>query len=351
MTARERVWAALAGRDVDRPPVSFWGHFYHRESTAADLVVATLEAWQRYGWDWIKLNPRKHYHVEPWGVRYRYPGVPDVKPRLEAWPIHAADDWARITPQPPDAGALGEQIEAVRLLRSALPADVPLIETVFTPLAVLGEMVEKPEDLRAHLESHPDHVRGALEAVTETFVPFVREVIRAGADGIYFATVDWASADLLTPALHREWSRPRDLRVLAAAAGAPFNVLHVCGRRNLLFELADYPVAAFSWAATDPTNPTLAEGRARLHAPVMGGISQEGALLTGEPAAVRAEYEAGLRATGGRGWLVAPGCSIRPATPPANLLAVRDAVASTRRISSSAPDTCCDSSSNREVQP
>ena len=330
MTSRERVWAALAGGGLDRPPVSFWGHVYHRENSAAELTTATLEAWERHRWDWVKLNPRKHYHVEPWGVRYRYPGVPDAKPRLEAWPVHAPGDWARVTPRPSDAGALGEQLEAVRAVRAALPADVPLIETVFTPLAVLGEMVETPEELRAHLDSHPDLVRGALEAVTATFVPFVREVLRAGADGIYLATVDWATADLLTPALHREWSRPWDRRVLEAAAGAPFNVLHVCGRRNLLFEVADYPVAAFSWAATDPTNPTLAEGLARLGAAVMGGISQAGALLTGDAAAVRAEVEAALRATGGRRWLVAPGCSIRPDTPPANLAAVRDAVASTR---------------------
>ena len=349
MTPRERVWAALAGREVDRPPVSFWGHAYHRESTAADLVEATLETWRRYRWDWVKLNPRKHYHVEPWGVRYRYPGVPDAKPRLEAWPVHAPADWARITPRPPDAGALGEQLEAVRLLRRALPDDVPLIETVFTPLAVLGEMVETPQELRAHLDSHPDLVRGALEAVTATFAPFVRELLRAGADGIYLATVDWASADLLTPGLHRAWSRPWDLRVLAAAARASFNVLHVCGRRNLLFEAGDYPVAAFSWAATDATNPTLAEGLARLGAAAMGGISPDGALRAGDAAAVLAELEAGLRATGGRRWLVAPGCAIAPATPPGNLSAVRDAVASTQPPPPPAQRSNADSSSNREV--
>jgi uroporphyrinogen decarboxylase len=351
MTPRERVWAALAGREVDRPPVSFWGHAYHRESTAADLVEATLETWRRYRWDWVKLNPRKHYHVEPWGVRYRYPGVPDGKPRLEEWPVRAPTDWARISARPPDAGALGEQLEAVRRLRRALPADVPLVETVFTPLAVLGEMVETPQELRAHLDSHPDLVRGALEAVTATFAPFVREVLRAGADGIYFATVDWASADLLTPEMHRAWSRPWDRRVLAAAADAPFNVLHVCGRRNLLFELGDYPVAAFSWAATDPTNPTLADGLARLGGAVMGGIAHDGVLLGGDEAAVRAEVEAARRATGGRRWLAAPGCSIRPATPPAHLLAARDAVASARLSSPSAPRSHGGSSSDREVRP
>jgi len=330
MTSRERVWAALEDRVSDRPPVSFWGHVYHREGSATDLVDATLDGWREYRWDWVKLNPRKHYQVEPWGVRYHYDGVPGEKPRLEAWPVHGPADWARVTPQPPDTGALGEQIEAVRLLRRALPADVPLIETVFTPLAVLGEMVEKPAELRAHMDSHPDLVRGALEAVTDTFAPFVRELLRAGADGIYLATVDWASAELLTPAGYRAWSRPWDARVLAAAAGAPFNVLHVCKSRNLLFESSDYPVAAFSWAATDPTNPTLRDALARLGAAVMGGISQDGALQEAAPAAVLAEYRAALEQTGGRRWLVAPGCSIPPATPAGNLRALREEVESTR---------------------
>ena len=349
MTSRERVWAALAGREVDRPPVSFWGHVYHRESDARELAEATLESWRRYRWDWVKLNPRKHYHVEPWGVRYRYPGVPDAKPRLEAWPVRAPADWARITPRPPDAGALGEQLEAVRLLRRALPDDVPLIETVFTPLAVLGEMVETPQELRAHLDSHPDLVRGALEAVTATFAPFVRELLRAGADGIYLATVDWASADLLTPGLHRAWSRPWDLRVLAAAAAAPFNVLHVCGRRNLLFELGDYPVAAFSWAATDPRTRRWPRARP-LGAAVMGGISHDGALLAGDAAAVLAEYEAGLRAHRRTALAGRAGLLDRAATPPANLSAVRDAVASTQLPSPPAQRPHADSSSNREVR-
>jgi uroporphyrinogen decarboxylase len=330
MTSRERVWAALEGRVVDRPPVSFWGHIYHRESSAADLVEATLESWREYRWDWVKLNPRKHYHVEPWGVRYRYPGAPNAKPSLESWPVHAPADWANVTPRPPAAGALGEQIEAVRLLRRALPADVPLVETVFTPLAVLGEMVETPGELRAHLDSHPGLVRAALEAVTSTYEPFVRELLRAGADGIYFATVDWASADLLTPAQYRDWARPFDLRVLAAVADAPFNVLHVCKRRNLLFELGDYPVAACSWATTEPTNPTLREALGRIRPAVMGGISQDGALQAPGTASVLAEYATALAETTGRRWLAAPGCSIPPGTPAENLHAVRDAIRSTR---------------------
>ncbi len=328
MTSRERVIAALEGRPLDRPPISFWGHFYHRESTADALVQATLEFQREYQWDWIKLNPRKHYHVEPWGVTYRYSGVPNQKPVLESWPVKTAADWSRIAEQPADRGAFAEQLDAVRQLRRALPADVPLIETVFTPLAVLGEMVDVPQTLRAHMTESPDRVRGALEAVTRTFEKFVPAVLDAGADGIFFATVDWGMRDFISAAELREWSRPYDLRVLHTAARAPFNVLHVCKRNNLLLEFADYPVQALSWAMTDPTNPTLAQARTHAKQAVMGGIDQDGALLADDTAVPLAELRRASEQSGGRRWLAAPGCSISPTTPPANLRALRDAVES-----------------------
>ena len=160
MTPRERVLAALRGNAVDRPPVSFWGHFYHRESSASDLAQATLENHRTYDWDWIKLNPRKHYHVEPWGVSYRYSGQ-NEKPIQESWPVHEPGDWAAISEKPHDQGALGEQIEAVRLMREGLGPEVPLLQTVFTPLAILRELVKGPDGLRAHLDTHPDQVRPA----------------------------------------------------------------------------------------------------------------------------------------------------------------------------------------------
>ena len=323
MNPRERVWATLRGQTTDRPPISFWGHFYHRESSAEDLVAATLEFHARYRWDWVKLNPRKHYHVEPWGVSYRYSGIPDDKPVLDRWPIQSGDDWAKIAEVAHDQGALGEQLDAVRLLRARLPADVPMIQTVFTPFAILGEMTRQPQDLTQHLSTHPALVRRALEAVTLTFERYVRAVLAAGAEGIYLATTDWASRDLMSPDAYREWARPGDLRLLAAASGAPFNVLHVCKRNNLLPELVDYPAAAFSWAAGDVGNLSLREGLERLRGAVMGGIAHEGALLRDDPDAVSAELKRAYEQTGGRRWLAAPSCSILPATPPGQLERLR----------------------------
>jgi len=336
MNPRERVWAVLRGDAPDRPPISFCGHVYHRESSAADLVAARLEFHERYHWDWVKLNPRKHYHVEPWGVSYRYSGIPDDKPVLDQWPIHDGSDWAKIDEVGHDQGALGEQLEAIRLLRARLPVDVPLIQTVFTPFAILGEMTRVPQDLIHHLDTHPTQVRRALEVVTTTFERYVRAVLAAGAEGIFMATVDWASRDLMSAERYREWARPGDLRLLAAAAGAPFNVLHVCRRNNLLPELADYPVAAFSWAAGDVGNLSLRDALTRVRGAVMGGIAHEGALLGDDPEAVSAELKHAFEQTGGRRWLAAPSCSIHPGTRPSLLERLRADVEriSTLRVAS-----------------
>ncbi len=326
MTSRDRVLAALRGDAVDRPPVSFWGHVYHRESSAQALVEHTLERWQRGQWDWIKLNPRKHYHVEPWGVRYHYSGVPDAKPTLESYPVRTAADWDAIGEVPHDQGALGEQIEALRMLREKLPREVPILATIFTPLAILGELTEPPTVLRDHLTSAPEKVAGALERVTRVFERLAAEYVKTGADGLFLATVDWGCRAFVTPDDLRRWSRPYDLRVLAAAGASPFHTLHVCKGDNLLFEFADYPVGAFSWDATAPGNPSLAEALARLPGAVMGGIAHDGALQERSPEAALTQYRRALEETGARRWLVAPGCSIPPATPEANLAALRDAI-------------------------
>jgi uroporphyrinogen decarboxylase len=74
----------------------------------------------------------------------------------------------------------------------------------------------------------------------------------------------------------------------------------------------------------------LKEAQGRLAGAVMGGISQDEALQAAGPDAVLAEYRGAMEQTGGRGWLLAPGCSIPPGTPSENLRALREAVEATQ---------------------
>jgi uroporphyrinogen-III decarboxylase len=104
---------------------------------------------------------------------------------------------------------------------------------VFTPLAILAELTEPPEALRDLMPREPKRIERALEAVTRTFERYVAAVMHAGADGLFLATVDWGSRAFVTPESLRRWSRPYDLRLLAAPASR-FHTLHVCRRRAAL---------------------------------------------------------------------------------------------------------------------
>ena len=125
---------------------------------------------------------------------------------------------------------------------------------------------------------------------------------------------------------YRQWGRDYDLRVLDAVKDrAPFNVLHNCGAGIYFDLLAGYPVHAISWAATLPGNPALAEGLTRTEKAVMGGISEKTTLPDGTPEEVATEVRQALAETKGVRLLLAPGCSIPPRTPPANLAAAAQA--------------------------
>jgi len=243
--------------------------------------------------------------------------------------VRTLDDLARVNALPGDYSALGEQLEAIRLVRRGLPDDVLLIETVFSPLSVLTYLSADPQAVQTMMAHDPGAVTTALDAITRTFEDFVPRALHAGADGIYFATVEWATADRgWTPDDYRSLATPFDRRVLAKAEGSPFNVLHVCRARNFLSALTDYPVAAFSWATTEPGNLSLAEGLKAFRGAAIGGIGHEDALVAPDDRLALAQLASGFEQTAGRRWIVAPGCSILPATPQSRLEALREAVLS-----------------------
>ena len=323
MSKKALIDAAVRGEPVDRVPVSLWRHFYECEETAEGLAGAML-AWQaKYDWDWMKINPRASYHVEDWGVKLRFSGQPLVKPVVTAVPVESPADWAKLRPLDVHAGALGEQLEVAERLCEALGGKVYALETVFSPLSIAGDLVRDGQEVVTLMRDDPQALHGALEVITATFVEFVPAVLKAGADGLFFATTEWASRDMLTSEQYAEFGRPYDLRVLAAAQDAGFNVLHVCKNNNYLLDLLDYPVHGFNWAVGSPGNPGLREVQEQTDKVVIGGLLNE-TLREADAAHVNAEARAADLQTGGRRWILGPACSIAVDTPDATVRAARD---------------------------
>lgn len=325
MTKMQRVEAALRNQPVDRPPVSLWRHFYDCERSAEDLAGAMLAFQKKYDWDWMKVNPRASYHVEGWGVKVSYgKGGPLDKPEVVQYPVQSPSDWGKLRVLPTTEGAFDEQLEALERISEALGGDIYFIETIFNPFSVAADLAPNEQLMFDSMKRDPQALKGALEVITETFTGFAFQCLKAGANGVFFATTEWASRDKLNEEQWEEWARPYDLRVLQAVQDAPLNVLHVCKNNNMLYTLADYPVQAINWAVGSPGNPSLRDVQLNSDKTVIGGYKNE-TLRDGTPAQITAEARLAREQTGGRRWMLGPACSIPVDCPEENMRAARAA--------------------------
>src|SRR5437870_12042573 len=237
MGGRERVEAALALGLGDRPPVGAWGHTYREEWSPDDLAAITVERARRFGWDFVKFQPRSSSFAEAFGSVYHPSGHRLRGPVLIRPAVPDLDSWAAV--KLVNGQALDDQVESIRLVVRGLGPDVPGIQTVFSPITVGGYLVGKSRS-RAVRErrSHPEVVGPALVKIAEALVDFSRRSVAAGAAGIFYAISGYAGRTVMREGVYRDLVLPYDQAVLGAMpAGAWFNVVHLCGS-NLNFGLA-----------------------------------------------------------------------------------------------------------------
>src|SRR5579859_4623366 len=237
MNKRERVDAALRGAEVDRVPITFWGHNYLQEWSPSGLADAMLENYHQYDWDWMKVNPRASYHVEDWGGTLARSNDPNRGPTFIRPVVTEPADFRRLRPLEPHQGALGEQLAALGQIRDNLKGEAYFLQTIFTPLSIAKYLVgNRLEPIKVAFEDDPGALRAALDVIVETFAVYAQACLEAGASGIFFATTGLASSDQLTRDQYQRWGTDYDARALEAfSARAPFNVLHNCGP-NVYFD-------------------------------------------------------------------------------------------------------------------
>jgi uroporphyrinogen decarboxylase len=320
MTKSERVLAALGRSSVDRPPVAFWRHVPDVDHTARGLADAMLAFHRAWDLDLIKVMSSGVYCVEDWGCEVAYQGSPNGAKQCTRHAVQSRADWARITPRDAGAGALGRELEAVRLIVRGRGDDAPVLHTLFSPLTIARKLAG--DRVMTDLREEPDAVTPALEAITETVARYAAASLEAGADGIFFAT-QAAHPDSATREEHDRFDLPYVRRILKFIDGrSRFTMLHVHGDDPYLDAFGGLHVHAFNWHDRT-TSPTLAAAASRYAVALVGGLNQQHTLRTGAPAAVAAETrDAIAQANGGVGLIVGPGCVLPLDVPDANLQAV-----------------------------
>jgi uroporphyrinogen decarboxylase len=327
MDGRGRVEAALAMGIADRLPVGAWGHTYREEWSVQDLARVTIERARQFEWDFVKFQPRATCFAEAFGSVYKPAGHRLKGPVLVSTAVPDLDAWQTVSAGHPKA--LQDQVESIGIVAHELGRGVPVIQTVFSPLTVAGYLVGKSKSrVVRELRKHPELVRPALDRIADALVDFGKQSVKAGAAGIFYAISGYASKDAMPEAVYRDLVLPYDLSVLEQLPReAWFNVVHLCGS-HLNFGLArDLPAQAVSWSIHNQGNPSLAEGRTIAGRAVMGGLGQRASLLYGPPSEVEMEARRAVAETGGRGLLLAPGCSVPTRARDINLAAMVSAVA------------------------
>jgi uroporphyrinogen decarboxylase len=322
MTKRERVLAAIERRAVDRSPVAFWRHVPDVDHTSQGLADAMLSFHRRWDLDLIKVMSSGVYGVEDWGCKVAYQGHPGGAKRCTEHAVKRAGDWARLRPLDPGAGALGRELEAVRLIRKGRGDDAPILMTIFSPLTTATKLAG--ELALQSVEAAPQALRAALEVITETTARYAAEALAAGADGLFFAT-QTASAETVDETVSTTWDLPYARRVLERVRGADaLTVLHLHGRAVFWDAWTALPVQAVNWHDR-LTAPPLAEASRRFAGGLVAGLAESKTLLEGPGEAAGDEARDAIRQAGGRGLILSPGCVLPLAVPDAHLRAVVNA--------------------------
>jgi uroporphyrinogen decarboxylase len=325
-THRERMRACLADDPApDRAPVALWRHFPVDDQSPGSLAAATLDFQQHYDFDLVKVTPASSFCLKDWGVEDAWEGHTEGTRRYTRRVIRAPRDWERLPAlDPRQAPHLSAQIECLRMIRSGLGPEVPVLQTVFSPLAQARNLAGG-DDLLVHLRLHPESVLKGLAAIAETTSRFVRACLETGIDGIFYA-VQHAQAGVLSREEYKLFGLPADRVALEPAQSLWCNLLHLHGT-NVYFDLATefsplFPIV--NWHDRE-TSPSLAEARQCFAGVLCGGISQE-TIVFGDRLRVREQARAALSETGGRRFLLGTGCVAPVIAPHGNLLAARQSV-------------------------
>jgi uroporphyrinogen decarboxylase len=303
----ERVKAALLGEEVDRPPFSFWYHFGLQHMPSKRHAEAEIDFYQAYDLDFLKVMSD-----------YPYP----LPTGLQA--VETEDDWKRVEPVKGKDKCWAEQLDALSIINDAIGNEALFIETIFSPWTTARRMT-CAGDIAEARRRHPEALLSAMDSIAVSLADYASEAIRRGAAGI-FLSLGAATDDIMSAEDYNIWGRPFDLKLLDAVREAPFNVLHIHGKRIHFDSLLDYPASAINWSHLT-TPPSLIEGRVRSGKTVMGGIDETAASHLAPPE-IALQVNRALQQVGERGLIIAPGCSVATDTPERTLRAIKAALQS-----------------------
>jgi len=327
MNSFERVYAALEGRPVDRPPVFpqigdhagiIAGLTYNVMYEDAERAAqAHLDAQKLYGYDVVTIQVEPSWPVaEACGAGVIYP--PSKNPWITDYLIKTEADLEKL--HVPDFMATRSTrvlIEGTRIL--AEKADVPVAAFMTGPMTLSLQLMPYTEVIK-RIPKNPEFVHRLVRKSVEVIRAYGQALKDAGATVFVICEHD---TQMMSPRHVKAFSLDYLPEVLSLY---DYNMLHMCG--NVLPHLranAEYLKALDRLNVINVSYEVdMAEVRRVLDGKigVAGNIDHVNLLPLQTPEEVEAAVHAAIRASGGDSrFMVAPGCEITSDTPVENVKA------------------------------
>ncbi len=306
MTKMQRVLATLKGEETDRVPFSSYVHSTVHERTVEKFTKFTLDFYRKFDPDYVKVM-----YDELYDMPVNYFHVIDI------------DVWKRFERFDPHIGAFGRQIECLKRIKDEVGADVPVIQTLFSPFYIGYRLAGRR--MLEDWKQDADAVRHGIDMIAANTVAFAKAAVaEAGIDGFFFAAVG-CEKSWMSEAQYKEMVMPSDLATLETLSKSPICIVHIHSEKDSYFEmLLDYPCNGISWE-DKLAGPSVVKARKKTDKCLVGGIDHYMAVQC-SPDEIIAQSREVIETTGGRGLILAPGCTFFPGTPDENMLALKTAV-------------------------
>lgn len=327
MNAFERVYAALEGRPVDRPPVFpqigdhaglIAGLTYNVMYQDAERAAqAHLDAQKLYGYDFVTIQVEPSWPVaEACGAGVTYP--PDKNPWITDYLIQTEADLEKL--HVPDFMATRStrvMIEGTRIL--AERAEAPVAAFMTGPMTFSLQLMPYAEVIK-RIPKRPDFIHHLVGRSVEIIKAYAQALKDAGATIFVVCEHD---VQMMSPRHVKAFSLDYLPEVFSIYN---YNILHMCGNVMPHLRANSEHFRALARLNTINVSPEvdIAEAQRLLDGKigVAGNIDHVQLLPSGQPQEVEAAIHIAIRASGGDPrFIVAPGCEITSDTPIENVKA------------------------------
>lgn len=303
MTKKERVIAAIEGRETDQVPCGFSLHFPVEDAYGEAAVKAHLDFFKESDTDILKIM---NENLVP------YMGE-----------ILHGSDYCMVKEMSLEDPFMKDQIALVKEILAGCESDAFVLGTLHGITASAIHPLEKMEPgytydgvrekLCRLIHEDKDTVLAGMERIADVMCELAAEYIRLGADGIYYAALG-GETRFFTDEEFEEIVKPFDIRIMKAIKDAGgYCFLHICKDGLNMERYRGYEEYAdvVNWGVYEAPY-TLEQGRELFAGKtIMGGLpNRHGVLVDGPAEAVKEETRRIINTFGKTGFILGADCTL-----------------------------------------